>query len=166
MVLVTMLFGCNKLKHIPFEYSYHTSVNVPAAPVVGATVTVPLTVKTNIDSVMEANHTKPDLLQSAKLKTLTLSITAPPGQTFEVLKGISVYVVTDQGDMLIAQKQNISSSASSLDMDVENVELKPYLVAENMNLKATVTTANGMTREMTLYFDMRVHFEANLLAAF
>ena len=49
-------------------------------------------------------------------------------------------------------------------MDIDNVELKPYLTAQSMTVKIVVTTATGTTQDMTVRFDMKVHFEANLLA--
>lgn len=165
LIVVIALMGCNKLKHIPFNYSYHKYINVPAAPVPGTTVTIPVTVATNIDSVLEANHTNAGLLQSARLKDLSLSISSPATASFGVIRDIDIYVVTGTGDVLIAQKHNIDASANSLTMDVADVELKPYLTAENMTLKLTGTTSTGFTQDMTLYFNMTVHFEANLLAA-
>lgn len=165
-IVMTMIMGCNKLKHIPFEYSYHKYITVPQAPIPGTTLTIPVSIRTNIDSVMEANKTKPGLLESAKLKTLALSVYQPAGGTFGVLRSIDIYVTDGSNDILIASQHDIPASATSLDMAVNDVELKPYLTAQNMNLKATVTTATGMTQEMTLYFDMRIRFEANLLEAF
>lgn len=165
LIVIVALMGCNKLKHIPFNYSYHKYIEVPAAPVPGTTVSVPVTVATNIDSILEANHTNAGLLQSARLKDLSLSISAPPTASFGVIRDIDVYVVTGNGDIAIAQKHNIEANANTLDMDVNDVELKPYLTAENMTLKVTATTTTGYTQQMTLYFNMTVHFEANLLAA-
>lgn len=165
LIVILMAMGCNKLRHIPFNYSYHKYINVPAAPVPGATVSIPVTVATNIDSILEANHTNAGLLQSAKLKDLTLSISDPAGASFGVLRDIDVYVVTGTGDIAIAQKHNIDPSANSLAMEVDDVELKPYLTAQNMTLRMTGTTSTGYTQDMTLYFNMTVHFEANLLAA-
>ncbi|MBS1686636.1 MAG: hypothetical protein JSS76_17995 [Bacteroidetes bacterium] len=165
ILTIAALMGCNKLKHIPFDYSYHKYIEVPAAPVPGTTVTVPVIVATNIDSILEANHTNAGLLQSAKLKSLNLSISSPASSSFGVIRDIDVYVVTGSGDIAIAQKHNIDPSANTLMMDVNDVELKPYLTAENMTLKVTGTTTSGYTQDMTLYFNMTVHFEANLLAA-
>ena len=165
LLVVVALMGCNKLKHIPFEYSYHKYINVPAAPIPGTTVSVPVTIATNIDSILEANHTNGNLLESARLKSLNLSISSPAGTSFGVIRDIDIYVQTPNGDIAIAQKHNIGPSANAIDMDVNNVELKPYLTAENMTLKVTGTTTSGYTQDMTLYFNMTVHFEANLLAA-
>lgn len=165
LLVIAALMGCNKLKHIPFDYSYHKYITVPAAPVPGTTVTIPVTVATNIDSILEANHTNGNLLESAKLKSLNLSISDPAGTSFGVIQDIDVYVVTGSGDVAIAQKHNIDPTLNALDMDVNDVELKPYLTAQNMTLKVTGTTTSGYTQDMTLYFNMTVHFEANLLAA-
>ncbi len=165
LLILVAVIGCNKLKHIPFNYSYHKYINVPAAPVPGTTVTIPVTVATNTDSVLEANHTNAGLLESAKLKDLSLSISSPAAASFGVLRDIDIYVETGSGDVLIAQKHGIDPAANALTMDVNDVELKPYLTAENMTLKVTGTTTTGYTQDMTLYFNMTVHFEANLLAA-
>ena len=166
LILLTTMFGCNKLKHIPFDYTYHSSVSVPQESVPGITDSFSAVVPTNIDSIMAHYGTKPDLLESAKLSALTMTITAPPGQNFGFVRDIRVLIVTPSGDVEIASKHNISTTSSALDIDVDNVELKPYLTAQNMTLKVIATTAMGTTTAMTISFDMKVHFEANLLAIF
>ena len=166
LLLVTMLFGCNKLKHIPFDYSYHKSIDVPGGPIPSFTESFSFVLPTNIDSIMQANGTKPSLLESAKLSALTLNITNPSGQNFSFINSISVYVVDGSNEYLIAHKYNVSTTSPTLDMDIDNLELKPYLTAQNMTLKTIGTTNAGTTVDMTIYYDLKIHFEANLLAVF
>jgi hypothetical protein len=165
LILIALIAtSCNKLKNFPFDYTYHTSFSLPQAIVPATTDSIPITIPTNVDSILQKNGSNASLLQSAKLTALTMTITAPPGQTFAIVRSIQIFIVTPTGDLEIAQKTNVSSTTSTLDMDVDNVELKPYLVAENMTLKVLATTNSGTTETMTVNIAMQVHFLANLLS--
>ena len=165
LFLMATLFSCGKFTHIPFDYTYHTTISIPHQSVPGVTEGFEQVIPTNIDSILEKNNTNANLVQSAKLSDLTLTITAPGGQTFSFLKDIQVLAVSGGTETEIAHKYNVSSNDQTLSMDIDNVELKPYLTAQTMTLKAVVTTATGTTMDMTVRFDIKVHFEANLIAA-
>ena len=163
LVMLVAFYSCNKLQHIPFDYSYHNTFSVPAATIPAFTDSFSYVVPTNIDSILAQNKTNPDLLQSAKLKSLTLTITDPAGQNFGFIRSLKVYVVTAGGDLEIAHKTNISTTDPALTLDVDDVELKPYLTAQSMTLRLVATTESGTIVNMTMRSDMVIHFEANLL---
>jgi hypothetical protein len=162
---LVVMTSCNKITHIPFDYTYHSSVSIPAAVVPGVTETISTTIATNLDSILRSYGSKPDLLQSAKLSSLRISISSPPGQTFDALRSIDIYIVTTQGDIKIASQETVPSAATSLDLQTYNVELKPYLLDPNMTLKSVITTNTAITSATTINYDIKIHYEANLLKA-
>jgi hypothetical protein len=49
-------------------------------------------------------------------------------------------------------------------MNVENAELKPYLLANNFQLKIVGTTGTAITTPVTVNASLTFHFVADLLA--
>ena len=167
IICLSLLFSCGALKHIVFYEEFHESGTIPQKPLTSATDTfISPAVPTNIEQQMKANNTSTDLVQSVKLQTLTLTIKAPPGQTFAALNDVRIFILTDSLPAIeIAYKHNIVSTSDTLNLDIDGTELKPYLITNSFKMEFITSNKQAVTTTMTLDVYMKFRFEANLLAA-
>lgn len=80
-----------------------------------------------------------DQVSSAKLHSLELKILSPADQDFSFLDTVEFYARTGDREVLVASKRNIASLGLAapnpvLVMDVENVELQPFITAPSMSI--------------------------------
>jgi hypothetical protein len=81
-----------------------------------------------------------DHVDSAKLTSVTLSIVSPAGGTFEWLDDVAFFVETDgQPKKQIAHKTGIPNDATKVSLDVDGVELAPYIRADKMSITTSAT---------------------------
>jgi hypothetical protein len=81
-------------------------------------------------------------VQSVKLKSVTLSISAPSGASFDFLDSIAFDAsAPGQSQVAVAQITSIPRSSSQLSLAVDDVELAPYVAAPSMSV---TTNAQGM----------------------
>lgn len=166
LAILLSLFSCGALKHVTFYENFNETATVPQLKLTNATDTfVTPSFPTNIESQLQANNTSPNLVQSVELQTMTLSITTPPGQNFGFLQDVRVFILTDSLPAVeIANKYNISSTNDTLNMNVDDVQLKPYLLSNSFQMKFITTNSTATTATMTLNVFLRFQFQANLLA--
>jgi hypothetical protein len=74
-----------------------------------------------------------------KLKTFTLEITSPSGESFDFLDGVTFYAsAPGQEEVRVASAESIPEGASSIELDLDDVELAPYATASSMTMRAEV----------------------------
>ena len=110
LLACSFLFSsCKKLgRLLTFEISNSEMITIPATSLVAIPVVSPVPVTVNSQESFENNKTQANLVKDVSLQKLTLSITNPANETFNFLKGISIYIGTDQSDkILLASLDNI-----------------------------------------------------------
>jgi hypothetical protein len=82
-----------------------------------------------------------DHVSSAKLTAFTLNITAPSGGNFGFLQSIAFYAEANGQKVRVAHKENIGSlpASSTLSLDLDDVELAPFVKADTMSITTTAT---------------------------
>jgi len=101
-------------------------------------------------------------IDSAKIHTLTLDITAPPsGQDFSFISSVKFYASTpDLPKTLIAQGGPFQAGLTEVGLDVEDVELKPFVASKTLQITSEVTghaPANTTTIKATVVLDVDVN---------
>jgi hypothetical protein len=83
-----------------------------------------------------------DQVQSVKLKSAVLDVTAPAGGNFDFLKNLEFDVAKSDQDtkVPVAHITTIAPGSVRLTLDVDDVELGPYVTADAMKV---TTKANG-----------------------
>jgi hypothetical protein len=106
-------------------------------------------IETNIEKELEVRNSHKDKVESIHLNVLELRITNPTNGTFDFLKSIEIVLTADgMSDVLIAHKENIKDNVGSkITMDVENVELKNYLLNDYVKIKIKVVTDKISTQK-------------------
>src|SRR4051812_44904754 len=104
-LLIGTLFACNGIKNIAninVDIPYATQVNVPDVP--GYTVGIPLPpggldlpsitagFETNSKAYMSQYGTAANMVVSVTLKSMNIQIQSPPGQNFDFLDNIQIYM--------------------------------------------------------------------------
>jgi hypothetical protein len=166
-LLMLALCSCKNAGDVTFYESFNESFSVPALTLAGATDTFSTpSIPNDLDSLMKANNTSANLVQSVKLQAMTLTITAPAGQNFSYLKSVQVFILTDSLPAVeIANQYTISGTSDTLNMNADNAQLKPYLLSSNFQIKFLVTNNQATTAAQTVNAYLRFQFVANILAA-
>jgi hypothetical protein len=126
---------------------------IPGSPLAGllpaGLFKIPLQV--DLASSTKAHGTGP--ATSATLKSLTLTITAPPGETFSFLDSISITIASPgQPEREIARLSPVPAAATIALSPVPNVNLLPYIESG-----ATIAAAgSGQAQTRDIKFDGRV----------
>src|SRR5262245_32952061 len=125
MALLFTTYSCNSLKHIKFDADFRADATMRAQQTANTTDTlIASQITTNIASLVQSNNTRTDLLTTVKLRNLNFTINSPAGKTLSFLQEVRVLISTDtQGEREIAVKRNVTSSGSSFDCDLGDVEL-------------------------------------------
>ena len=148
--LLSALVGCDAVDELTkFDIDYESSVTVPATIGINSPLVISTpAITTNSSSTFENNNTRADLIESIKLKSMTLTLTSPNGEDFSFLENISLSISADGlSDKVIAGKTTISASAISIDLDVDDVELKEFLKKDKFTIKASATTDEVITSD-------------------
>ena len=167
LFVLVIMCSCNNLKHFKFTEDFNTTATLPhQAIIVGTSSVVSPDIPTNIAALLKQNNTRSDLVESAKLDSMTLTITAPAGQNFAFLQGAHIFIVADgQSDVEIAYRNNVSDQTAILNMDIDDVELKTYLLKDSFQMKIVTTNGQTISSDLTINIHLKVRFEANVLAA-
>lgn len=129
---------------VSFDLNYDNDFTIESALItdIGTPVDVSSPpVNTNSSETFTANNTQLDKLEKAELTNLTLTITAPDGQTFSFLNEVKVYI-KGQGmsEELVASKTNVDVTSNTLVMDVESTDVAAHIKSGEFSLRANITT--------------------------
>ena len=84
-----------------------------------------------------------DQIDSVRLEVFTLAITAPQGGNFDFLSEVSFFAESEGLPRVeIARINPVPRGASALELEILDVELRDYAVADSMTI---TTTATGVT---------------------
>jgi hypothetical protein len=145
------LTGCNKTKqlaNINFDIPYNQQVAVPSSgytfgtplPPGGITLPFPaVPVPTNAQQYISTYHTSADKILAVNLKSLSLQILSPAGQTFDFLDNVDLYIsAKNQQEVLIASQHTVAKGLTTLQLNAdESVNLKNYFIQDTMYFRMT-----------------------------
>lgn len=91
-----------------------------------------------------------DDVDSVKLTSAVLAIEAPADGTFEFLDAITFFIEADGVEKKrLAFKDSIPNDATAVTLDLEDLELAPYVTAETMTI-TTDATAHAPQQDTTI----------------
>ncbi len=96
--------------------------------------------------------TKSDI-QSVKLQSLVLTVTAPPGGNLGFLQSLSFSASDPSGNLPtveVAQTSDFSGSPTSVSLTVDDVELAPYAELPSMNLSSSAALQSCPSQDTTV----------------
>lgn len=157
-----MLASCLKVldKFQTFTFSKTSSFSIPATVSLGLPFAIQTPdIESNLEQELQGVNSAVNYIEYVKLSGLNLNITSPANGNFNFLKSISIHILADgQSELLIAEKLNMANeNLSSLDLNVQDVDLKPYLIGTKFKLKVTVETDEIISQEY--FIDSKMTFE-------
>ncbi|MEO9892163.1 hypothetical protein [Aurantibacter sp.] len=166
IILISIVCSCSKLDELTkFNIDYETEVTIPAS----TGISLPFDIftpdtETNSESKFESNDTRKDLIESIKLTKLQLDITSPDDADFSFIESIEVYINAEGLDeILIAYKEDVSETASILDLDVTDIELKEYIKKDSYSLRLNTVTDETLGQDHEIDVNSTFYVDAKIL---
>lgn len=152
---------------VTFDLDYTNDFTIESALITDIGVPVDIStpaVNTNSSETFTSNSTELDKLERAELTNLTLTITAPEGQTFSFLNEVKLYI-KGQGldEELVASKTNVDVTSNTLVMDVESTDVVAHIKSGEFNLRANITTDELVAEDVDVNADMTFKITAKAL---
>jgi hypothetical protein len=157
ILMLVALSACKKdqPKAIEFEVPYSSSVDIPGS---GLTINQPVEfvssdIPTNSSSFLSGNSTSADNIEAIRYTQFKLTAMAPNGQNLDFVKSVKLYMkAANEADVLVASNENIPTSVTSVDLSLQDVNVKNYLLKDNFQVRVVVTPRaalpNGVTAKI------------------
>lgn len=166
-VIMTLVFSCDKIDELTkFDVEYTTSFTVPSSSLIDLPldITTPETT-TNSESTFENNDTRSDLVESVKLTELRLDLITPSDGDFNFLNEIEIFIsAEDLPEVLIASRVDIPANSSrSIELEIENTELKEYIKKETYTLRTRTLTDETINEDHQIDVFTKFRVDAEIL---
>jgi len=132
-----------------FDIDYEIEYTIPPVSIINIPISLNTPdIETENETTFENNNTNKNLIESIRLKNLTLNITAPENANFNFLKEIRIYIKTENVEETeIANLIDIENSNSRvLELKTLNKELEDYVKEDQFTLRV-VAVADETTSE-------------------
>jgi hypothetical protein len=119
----------------------------------------------NLDSILRANQIPNGVISSAYLSRLAMVITAPPGATFNWLASVRMIGSADstfQQPTNLGSATGIDPNATTIDLALEKVDIKPILFKNSYYLKILAIPSGQIpSSSINMYLDsqIKLHIE-------
>lgn len=168
LVLVGLM-SCQKTKDdinkaTEFDMNYSTSVPIPSNPNYTVTTPVDLStpeISTGSSDRFKTESTAKDLITEIKMTKFVISNSAG---NLNFLKSISIYLKTSgKGEQLVAVKTNIPENATTMDADLQDVNIKDYLFNDKIQFRLSATITSGLSSDQNLKIEQTLHVKGKKL---
>ncbi len=171
-ILFTSFTACKKTKQkidelTEFDINYSTDLSLPSAsftPVGTSTVAsadfnTP-EIPTDMTSKLNGANTATDKVSEIKLSKFNVTTT----NNFNWMKSIKIYISgNNQGESQLATKLSVpANGASSLDLDLNDINLKNYLFGSSFKLRVTAEVVIPYASQ-DIKMNQTMHVKATLL---
>lgn len=158
LIILLLICSCEKIEDLTtFDIKNNTQVSIPAQGI----VKVPLIIRspevqTSAEQTFKNNNTRADLVETASLSNLKLSILAPENQNFDFLNVIKIYIKDEAGkEALLASSENIPEDGRRvLELETSGADLKPFIQQENYTIRTEATTDQVLNQDVDIRVDM------------
>jgi hypothetical protein len=170
LITITLfLMSCgedNDPTTIEFDLDYTSSISVPANS--GLNLPFDLlspNVTTNAESTFGSNNTNKDLISEITLSELVARITSPNDQRFDFVDDITLYINADGlSELELATVTDVSDNiGTTLEFTTTGNNLKDYLIKDQFQIRAEVTTDKNITEEVNIELDSKFSVLADLI---
>lgn len=166
-ILPVFFYSCDRIDELTmFDVEFTTSFTIPSSSIINLPfdIATPETT-TNSESTFENNDTRSDLVESVRLRELRLDLIAPSDGDFNFLNEIEIFITADGlPEVLIASDLDIEPNDSrSLDLDIEDVELREYIVQDTYTLRTRTITDETINEDHQIEVFTRFRVDAEIL---
>lgn len=161
-------------KSFDFNIDYTTNLTIPSASMTVSNPSVtPTPVEFTTPNIPTQQATKfseagtsPNLIDKIVMTKFNLSAigTGTTTANLDYLNSITIYIkAAGIGEAMIASKSNIPDGISSIAMDLQEVNIKEYILQDNIQFRVQATFDATATTNQTLKMDETVRVSAKLL---
>tara|TARA_R110001632_G_scaffold144870_2_gene261596 strand:+ start:618 stop:1217 length:600 start_codon:yes stop_codon:yes gene_type:complete len=158
-----LLTSCDAVDELTkFDLDYTTNYTIESNTIIDTPLDIITPeVTTNSETEFESNDTRKDLIESIKLKTMTLTLKSPSDGNFNFINEISIYIKAEGlAEQIIASGIDLpENGAQQLTLGVDNVELKEYIKKDSYSLRVNTVTDGAITRDHNI--DIRTVFRVD-----
>ncbi len=167
IILAFTLFSCNGgLVSFYINQSSTTTIKSTLPFGINVPFNIPVGSVNNTSSQeYDNNKTTPKMIKDVSLNKLTVTITSPADEDFSFLKSIHISIEKSDGSdkKEIAYLDNISSSATSIELTTTGENLVPYLQEDSYKLVTEVTVHEAPGHDVDLRIDLKFKVSAKVL---
>ena len=147
---ILLILSCSAIDELTkFDIDYEIEYTIPPVSIMNFPLSLNTPdIETENETTFENNNTNKNLIESIRLKSLTLNITDPENANFNFLEEIRIYIKTENVEETeIANLLNIENSNSRvLELKTLNKELKDYVKEDQFTLRV-IAVADETTSE-------------------
>ncbi|MCE3259752.1 MAG: hypothetical protein K0S12_1393 [Bacteroidetes bacterium] len=167
--IVLFNLSCKKTKEkvdeaTEFDIHYSTNLSVPSN-------TLPVNTEVNFNTPDVPTQSTSKFLEYKTTQQLVddirftkFRISETSGANLDFLKSLSIYVkASGMSEQLVATKNPIATGQTSIDLDLQDVNIKNYIFQQNIQFRVTVAIDASTLNGQTLKLDETVHVKATIL---
>ncbi|WP_347157409.1 hypothetical protein [Pontibacter chitinilyticus] len=158
--------ACNKIDDLlTFYINQDEEIKVEATFPLGQVVPLtPVTVTTNSEETFKNNKTRAELVKDVTLQQLELTITDPQNENFNFLKGIELYISSEQqGETKIAYLDEVPQNVRTLQLKLTNAKLDEYIKGDAYTIRTKAVLAKPIASDIAINAGMRFKVTADPL---
>lgn len=160
LVLSVFAISCKEIdKLLTFEIENSQNIKFSTGfPLNNDVVSLPMDVTTNSEDEFRNNNTRAEFVKDVTLKSLTLTISDPPGENFSFLKSVYIYVSMPDGsdEIQLAYREDIPDTiGNTIELYSKNEKLDKYIKASSFKIRTKTVFDKSYTKEMTVRADMK-----------
>ncbi len=165
---VILMASCSKVLDQlgTFRFSRSGEFTIPATSLVGQAIVFSTgEIETAYIKEFESNGFSVDKVDHIKLTKMVVRTKLPVGQSFDFLKSVSISISADGlSEIQVASKLSVADDGSTqLEADVSGEDLKPYIMKEKFQMKASAELDQAITQDIIVEVTPTFEVSANLL---
>ena len=167
-LLSLLLAGCPGLGQVAFDVDSPGQSTVRGSPAGGLLPTFPGfpafgTMSFSQNASFQNNNTNKDHVSSCRAKKLTVKIDSPATANLSFISSIEFHIqAPNLPDVRIAELSPIPAGSTTVDLQLDDVELAPYAKADSFSI-TTKGIASVPPQDTTIEADLTLHIVANVL---
>ncbi len=166
-IVLGLLVSCDAIDELTkFDLDYQSNFSIPPTTLVNIPIALDTPdITTGSESSFESNNTHKDLIESIKLKTMTITIETPEDGDFNFLKEIYIYINAEGLEEIeIANGIDLQNTNSNvLELNILDQELREYIKEDSFNLKVRTTTDETINETHNIVIDTKFRVDAEIL---
>jgi len=166
IALSSTLTSCKKGGLTQFDIDYESSIVIQNVTGINTPFSF-LTpdVESNSESEFEVNDTRKDKIQEIRLTALRLEIVDPPGQEFDFLKDVELFISADGLDeILLAYKYDIDNAVGSvLNMTCSENDFQEYIKKDKFKLRVRTVSDEVVMSDIEVKIYSTFNVDAKLI---
>ena len=153
-ILGLLLPNCSAIDELTkFDIDYDIEYTIPPVSIINFPISLNTPdIETENETTFENNNTNKNLIESIRLKSLTLNITNPENANFDFLKEIRIYIKTENVEETeLANLIDIENSNSRvLELETLNKELEDYVKEDRFTLRVMAIADETTSEQISL----------------